>query len=113
MYEFMMFFGPAAITYMIVQGLSNKTERNGIFSLIRLTGYAFIDALLTVVLLYPFGRVDEITNNVTEPHLIYGVAALVVSGVIAVLMGLIISVIRSRISVKMVYERVEDTDDEE
>lgn len=97
MFEFLFLFGPAALTYSIVRFCSRKTPESWFSALISCLSYAALDAAVTVLVMYPLDNV-KIGTASGNAYLAYGATAFLFSLIVAVVWGLVISVLRTRFS---------------
>ena len=104
MYELIQFFGPAAITYSIIYTLIQRKRTGVLEKVIEWVAYAFINVSLTVCLLEPFGKIQLLTGGSAMPHVVYGPAGLIVSGAIAVVLGVVLAVLYTRLTVKLEHD---------
>ncbi|MCD8014364.1 MAG: hypothetical protein LUG99_14530 [Lachnospiraceae bacterium] len=101
MFQFLYIFGPAAITWLIIRKLSDKSAPDLITGLVEMIAYAVLDAALTTLLLYPFGRVEFVINSEGIRDIRYGFVAFFVSMILAVLIGIILAAIEKRMDFEL------------
>lgn len=97
MFELLYLFGPAALTFSIVRFCAGKTAENWFSALISCLSYAALDAAVTILVMYPLDNV-KIGTTSGNAYLAYGATAFLFSLIVAVIWGLIISVLRTRFS---------------
>ncbi|MCD7954177.1 MAG: hypothetical protein LUG93_00160 [Lachnospiraceae bacterium] len=109
MFQFLYIFGPAAITFLVIQKLSDRSEPSVVRIVIEMIFYALIDAALTTLLLYPIGRVELVFNSEGIRNIRYGITAFFLSMVFAVVTGVILVALEKRLHVELQVERIEES----
>ncbi|MCD7885526.1 MAG: hypothetical protein LUI87_17785 [Lachnospiraceae bacterium] len=110
MFQFLYIFGPAAITFLVIQKLSDRPEPTVIRFIVEMIFYALIDAALTTLLLYPIGRVELVFNSEGIRDIRYGVTAFFLSMVLAVVAGIVLVAFDKRVQVEVQVEPMEESE---
>lgn len=108
MYELICFLGPAAITYGIVHGLVLKRRLGLVGCVAEWVAYAFLNVCITIMALEPYGKIQILTGAEMMPHIVYGKMGLLFAGIIAVVLGVVFSILFTRIDVKLYYDEEKD-----
>ncbi|MCC8050959.1 MAG: hypothetical protein LIP10_09935 [Clostridiales bacterium] len=101
MFQFLYIFGPAALTFLVVRKITGKSAGNAVTAVIELIAYAAIDAALTTLLLLPFGRVEFVMYDSGIRDLRYGITAFLLSLLLSVIAGVVISAIEKRTDIQL------------
>ena len=101
MFQFLYIFGPAAITYFVVRKCIRKAPANWYEAFFELLAYAMLNAVILTLFLLPFGKVEIILMANGVKTLQYGGTAFLLTFPIAVISGVVISIIRKGIDFKI------------
>lgn len=101
MFQFLYIFGPAAVTFIVAKKISGKDTHGVVEPFIEVVAYAAIDAALTTLLLLPVGRVEFIVYDSGIRELQYGIIAFSLSLLLAVIVGVAISVVEKRTDIQI------------
>lgn len=104
MFNYIIIFGSAALTYILVNTLLDKKMNNAFNAFIELLVYAMIDMVTVYLILSPFGVVDVVVSASGMRELQYGNIAILCSIVVSIVWSGIISVIRRNIAIKIDIE---------
>jgi len=107
MFQFLYIFGPAAITFLAVRKLSEKPAPDLVTGIAEFIAYAVLDAALTTLLLYPFGRVELVFNSQDIRDIRYGITAFFLSLILAVIVGIAITAIDKRTEIQLQITKVD------
>ncbi len=95
--EIIMLCGSGALTLCIVEALTNQ-KQNGITSIIETLAYALIDSVLTIFMGQAIGVLSFSSEN-RQLHI--GTVALLIAVFVSVVMGILISIIKAKISIRL------------
>lgn len=113
MFQFLFIFGPAAVTYLVAQKCSKKKAPDWYTAVIELICYGFLDAIVTIGILFPLGKVKMIAIAEGTNTVQYGYTAFVFSLPIAVLCGVAAAVYKKKVEMHIEIKKVgKDTGDE-
>lgn len=100
MFNYLIIFGCAAITYFLAEKSSGRTSPNWYSALITLVMYAMIDMVTTYLLLSPFGRITRVdtVDGITE--ISYGSSAIFLAVIIALLWGIVFGFLKKNVDIK-------------
>lgn len=101
MFSFLCLFGPGAITLLIVEKCMQVKNTNFMRLLLEWVAYSALDVSLTVLLLEPLGRAGVYSKLNGESVLSYGSTAVAASVVIAVIGGILVSIIKKKIDIRV------------
>lgn len=104
MFQFLFIFGPASITYLLIHRIFNKDTVPYLNGLIELVCYAALNAVITTVALLPFERVEIVLMPNGIKNIQYGGSAFVFSMIVAVITGVVMSIIKKHIDVSIEIE---------
>lgn len=106
MFQFLFIFGPAAITYLVAEKCSKKKASGWRTSFIELLCYGFLDAVITIGVLYPLGKVKMIALPDGVNTVQYGYTALIFSVPVAVVCGIAAAVYKKKVQMHIEIEPV-------
>lgn len=113
MFQFLYIFGPAAITFLIVGRLCERTVTDYFTAAVELVAYAAIDAAVTSLLLLPFGRVELVFNESGIRNIRYGGTAFFLSLILSVIIGIAAAAFFKRVDISLqITKKTKGTDDE-
>lgn len=113
MFQFLFIFGPAAVTYLLAEKCSKISPPDWYTAVIELICYGALDALFTILILYPIDKVKIIALPHGENTVQYGCIAFVLSMVISVVCGIVSAMIKKRADVYIeLEENRKDTEDD-
>lgn len=100
MFNYLIIFGCAAITYLLAEKCAKKTAPNWYSALITLVMYAMIDMVTTYLVLSPFGRITRVdtVDGITE--ISYGSSAIFLAIIIALLWGIAFGFLKKNVDIK-------------
>lgn len=114
MFQFLYLFGPAAITYFTVRKCTKEAPQNWYTALIELISYAMVNAAVMVLFLLSSGKVEIVILQNGMKHLQYGGTAFLLVIPVAVIVGILISVIRKAVDLNInVFSVKKDKKNEE
>ena len=101
MFNYIIIFGTAAITYLVINKLTDYTEKKWYIVIMEFLVYAMINMVTTFLCLNPFGRVSLATLTNGTRDLQYGNTAVLFSILVAIIWGLIFSCIKKNIEISI------------
>ena len=113
MFQFLFIFGPAAVTYLLVQKCSKISPLNWYTAVIELICYGAIDAVITIIVLYPLNKVTIIALPDGMNTVQYGSTAFVFSMGVSVICGIVFAMLKKRAEIYIeLEENGKDTKDD-
>ncbi len=100
MYQFLCLFGPGAVTCLTVWGLLGESAQKWFQAAIELTAYAALDAAVTIGCLLSRGKAEIIVMPDGTKNIRYGGTAFLFSLAVSFVLGIVIAMIRKRISIR-------------
>lgn len=101
MFRFLCGLGPAAITFLTVRKCTDSAPTNWYTSCIDLVAYAALDMAILILLLEPCGKVEIIVMSNGFKNIQYGGTAFLLSIPVAIVSGIVLSVIKKGIEIKV------------
>lgn len=113
MFQFLFIFGPAAVTYLLAEKCSKISPPDWYTAVIELICYGALDALFTILILYPMDKIKIIALPDGINTVQYGSTAFVFSMVISVICGIVFAMLKKRAEVYIeLEENGKDTKDD-
>lgn len=91
MMQLIYLFGPAAITYLIIDKCSKERKDLWYMAAIKICSYALVDLAVIVLLLTPFDKVKTVYSEAGILSIQYGFTAVILSVPISIIVGLVLS----------------------
>lgn len=105
MFQLLCVFGPASVTYSLVRRILSRDTVSFFDGLIEFVCYATLDSVITMVVLIGFGRLEFlIMPNGIRNFQYIGIASLVFAIIVAVIVGVAISIVKKHIDVTIEAE---------
>ena len=100
MFNYLIIFGCAAITYLLAEKCSKKTSPNWYSALISFIMYAMVDMVTTYLILSPFGRIARVDTVDGISEISYGSSAIFLAVLIALLWGIAFGFLKKNVDIK-------------
>ncbi len=99
MFNYIVIFGCAAITYLLAEKCSKKKAPDWYTAVIMFVMYAMLDMAVTYLAMAPLGRITRINTVDGLSELSYGSSAVVMSIIIAVLWGILFGFLKKNVDI--------------
>lgn len=105
MFNYIIIFGCAAITYLLAEKCSKKEAPNWYTAVIMFVMYAMLDMVTTYLALAPLGRITRVNTVDGLSELSYGSSAIFMAIIIAVLWGILFGFLKKNVDVSANVKR--------